>query len=496
VPSESTDPAVVERDALRRKLIDQHLVASTYTQQQFRVLEAIKTSRRVAVHSGHSTGKSFVAADIAIWFKTAFRGSKVITTAPTSRQVSKVLWGELRHRYHSSRLDLGGEMLPSEPLWKFDGNEFAIGFASKDYDPHAMSGFHARHLLVIIDEAAGVSSQVWDACTRLATGEMNTILAIGNPGDSTGPFHDACMENERWKTVHLDSTQHPNVETGVEIIPGAATRAWVDDKLVEYGSEDDPRFQAFVRGYFPDAGSSTVIRPSWVRAAEEREPTDRGPITIGVDVAGFGTDESVIAVFRGASHIKTIASSTLQPVELQAQIINVGLSYTGEDLEICIDADGMGQPVWDAIRKHPTAIDRGWNVVPFQGGLKPDFQPGKKYDARWEQYFNHRAMAWFLLSDALRDGHVSMRPDPSKRTQKQLTSLTYGFAPSGLLKLERKEDLAKRIPDLGSPDRADALAMAFWCYATRGAARRRPDQKRRRRTPGDWRHEFDELVAG
>ena len=89
-----------------------------------------------------------------------------------------------------------------------------------------------------------------------------------------------------------------------------------------------------------------------------------------------------------------------------------------------------------------------------------------------------------------------MRPDPSKRTQKQLTSLTYSFAPSGLLKLERKEDLAKRIPDLGSPDRADALAMAFWCYATRGASRPRPDQKSRRRKSRDWRREFDELVAG
>jgi len=472
------------------------MVCGTYTLQQLRVLDAVKSHRRVAVHSGHSTGKSFVAADIALWYKTAFPGSKVITTAPTTRQVEKVLWGELRQRYRGARVRLGGDMLPVEPMWKFPGNEFAIGFASKDYDPHAMSGFHARHLLIIIDEAAGVSANVWDACTRLATGELNTILAIGNPGDPTGPFHDACLENSRWKAVHLDSLDHPNVTTGEELVPGAATQAWVDDKLAEYGSEDDPRFLAFVRGHFPDAGSSTVIRPSWVRAAEEREPGTKGPVTLGVDVAGFGTDESVIAVFRGASHVKTIASSTLQPVELQARIINEALGHPAAGLEICVDADGMGQPVWDALRKHPTVVENAWNVVPFQGGLKPDFQPGKKYDARWEQYCNHRAMAWFILSDALRDGHVSLRPDPTHRTQKQLTSLTYSFAPSGLLKLERKEDLAKRIPDLGSPDRADALAMAFWCYATRGASRPRPDQKSRRRKSRDWRREFDELVVG
>jgi hypothetical protein len=43
----------------------------------------------------------------------------------------------------------------------------------------------------------------------------------------------------------------------------------------------------------------------------------------------------------------------------------------------------------------------------------------------------------------------------------QLTALEYEYDLKERIKLERKEDLKDRLPQLGSPDRAEALALTF-----------------------------------
>jgi hypothetical protein len=65
-------------------------------EKQEEVIRSVFENARTTVRSCHGVGKTFIAADVAEAFFHAYDDAIVITTAPTQRQVSKILWGYLR----------------------------------------------------------------------------------------------------------------------------------------------------------------------------------------------------------------------------------------------------------------------------------------------------------------------------------------------------------------------------------------------------------------
>ena len=165
-------------------------------------------------------------------------------------------------------------------------------------------------------------------------------------------------------------------------------------------------------------------------------------------------------------------------------LLTLGPRETGA---VVVDADGGGIGLWKDLAAAKV------NVVDFRGGRKPPgYEPGKTHMKRWETDKNCRTMAWFELAAGMRDRKVALIPDPV--TKKQLTAVEYKFDASGLQQLQSKDDkdLRQRL-DGGSPDRADALAMAYWGYVTRGAARRSVTDEKTRRKSRHWAQEFEEM---
>src|SRR5712671_5200377 len=74
----------------------QHVSGETPWEKQREIMQAVVRYTRVAVASANSCGKTFIAARIAAWFLYLYKHSIVITTAPTDRQVSEILWREIR----------------------------------------------------------------------------------------------------------------------------------------------------------------------------------------------------------------------------------------------------------------------------------------------------------------------------------------------------------------------------------------------------------------
>ena len=73
---------------------------------------------------------------------------------------------------------------------------------------------------------------------------------------------------------------------------------------------------------------------------------------------------------------------------------------------------------------------------------------------------------WWNLREALREGDISGLEDAV--TQAQLVSVQYGVNRQGQVVVESKEQMLAK--GRRSPDRADALALAF--AVTKGASRR------------------------
>src|SRR5206468_2695528 len=80
-------------------------------------------------------------------------GSIAITTAPTDRQVKRLLWREIRMGFHASQGFIGGELFDQRLTLADDW--FALGLSTDD--PESFSGWHEERVLVVVDEASGVS---------------------------------------------------------------------------------------------------------------------------------------------------------------------------------------------------------------------------------------------------------------------------------------------------------------------------------------------------
>jgi len=163
---------------------------------------AVVKCRRVARRSGHKVGKSKLAAGLVIWWVCTRSMARGILTAPTSRQVKKALWFEIRRFWQESpKLR---EIMPEPALepetgvrWS-DGREL-FGFTASSADK--VSGPGGPAVFVVVDEASGVPRDVWEALQGIRAGG-GKVLALGNPTQTSGWFYDAF--NERRDGWDLD----------------------------------------------------------------------------------------------------------------------------------------------------------------------------------------------------------------------------------------------------------------------------------------------------
>ena len=273
--------------------------------RQREIMFSVRDTDRTAVPSGFAVGKTWVAARIVLWFLFSFPHSLVITTAPTWRQVENILWAEIRRQHLTSKIGLGGEALRTQI--KIADSWFAIGLSTDE--PSRFQGFHAEHVLLIFDEAGGVSREIWDAAEGQMAGAHARWLAIGNPIALSGPFYDACC-SEPWTTIPISCLDSPNVREGKILYPKLVKKKWVEERKSQWG-EESPLYQSLVLGQFPTASEYALIPSSWVLAANDRPlpetPAEPEQRRIGVDVARSGADLTVF-LLRDGSYVRDIES--------------------------------------------------------------------------------------------------------------------------------------------------------------------------------------------
>ena len=260
------------------------------------ICKSVVNNKRTIVRSGHGIGKSWLMGRLALWFLYCYYPSKVVSTAPTWHQVEKILWGELRKAYMTSRVDLGGKLLQTE--LKLNEDWFAFGLSTsqtneqKDFGAVKMQGIHSPNLLFILDEGAGVPKEIWTASTSLLTGENNKIIAIGNPASPRGEFFEA-FKSPIWNKISISCYDHPNVRQNKTLVQGCVSKEWIEERKIEWG-ENSPLFKAKVLGEFPDEGEDTLIPLSSVEKAVIKEHVWAKSKKLGCDVARFGSDETII----------------------------------------------------------------------------------------------------------------------------------------------------------------------------------------------------------
>lgn len=412
------------------------------------VCDAVTKHRHVGIRSGHGIGKSWLMARLALWFLTVYKPSIVITTAPTARQVEKILWGEIHRAHGSSHIPLGGKLLQTE--LKIDDDNYAIGFSTdtdvsqREFGSAKLQGFHMENLLVLLDEAAGIPMDIWIGLSSLLTGENNRVVAIGNPASPTGPFYDI-FKNPIWHKIQISCYDHPNVKTGKIIVPGAVTQEWIEERKAEWG-ENSPLFTAKVKGDFPTEGTDTLIPLSWVERATNNEDVKKeGAKAIGGDIARFGDDETTIFKAEGNWFDLVEAFKKKDTMETTGRLIKAKTDAGAEF--VAVDDSGVGGGVTDRLR------ELGVNTVPINFGSG---------SSNPERFVNLKAEIFWTLREDMEKGLIRIPNDPV--LVNQLASIKFSITSKGQVKIEGKDEMKKR--GLKSPDRADGLAICHYSRRT------------------------------
>ena len=427
-----------ERDAALRFRSDPALFADMvlragFYDRQNDYARALATHNRIAVLGANGTGKDYATGRLVWWWLATHYPAKVVIMAPTHRQVHDVVWREVRQAYAEAAHVIGGRMQPRASRWEYDDEHFMIGFAVSD--ALAIQGFHSPNLLVVLSEAHGIEQDQIDSIKRL---NPSTIVMTGNPLSASGEFHDAFHQmSDLYETIQISAFDTPLDDPR----PGMVTRDIIAERAIEWG-EDSPLYKASILGQWVEGMDDAVVSLADARAAVDRQSEPHDTAVLGVDVARFGGDASII--YRRAGPVarlvyRRIGASTMELVAAIQNALDEGVT------EVIVDAVGVGAGVYDRLKELRLPV----RITEFQGGMKAR-DPSR--------YSNATAECWWGMAQAFRQGVLDIEDD--RRLIAQVTSRTYSEASDRTIRLESKDDIRKRGGR--SPDEADALAMTYW----------------------------------
>lgn len=418
--------------------------------------------KRVVISSGHKISKSHTAALVAHWFYSSFDDAKVVLTSTTYHQVQNILWDEFRKTRYRSKVVIPGDMhqLASSGFVSEDFRS-ARGFTARE--PEAVAGISGRNLLFILDEASGIPDAIHEAVQGNMAGGATAIM-FSNPTRTSGKFFESFDPSKAafFTTFQVSSEETPNAQTGRRLIPGLATKDFVDEMMAEFG-EDSAFYKIRVKGQFVLSDESKPFSVARITDAENAWPDTpaEGRLHIGVDPAGPGGsgDETGFALRRGNKLLKLYARSGLTEDGIINEIDSLITTYGGEREitddtmpVVSIDREGpIGYQVWLQYRARiDLGLVRKARVVGVRASDKATRRPDIYHLTRDELWGNLEA--WFKNGGAI-------EKDP--KLSKELSTIEWSQNLQGRLKATPKDDIRKLLEGR-SPDRADALALAVW----------------------------------
>lgn len=445
VPVYRQDPVIFVREVLRFEP----------DEWQSRALQDLARSSKVAIKSGQGVGKTSMEAVALLWFICCFPFPRIVATAPTKQQLHDVLWSEVSKWMNRSPL-LSTLLKWTKTYIYMIGNEkrwFAV--ARTATKPENMQGFHEDNMLFIVDEASGVADPIMEAVLGTLSGENNKLLLCGNPTRTSGTFFDAFNSDRalyRCHTVSSADSPRTNKEN-------------IESLIRKYGRESNVVLVR-VFGEFPRQEDDVFIGLSLTERGCMTEPEDIPvkSISFGVDVARYGSNETVIVLniggritlpvtFRGKSLMITVGKI----VKLYRQIIAEYPKYTGK-IVVNIDDTGLGGGVTDRLEevKLEEKLNRMVIVPVNAAGKVPDDVVENGQVKASDLYDNITTYLWATVKTKLEAGEICLEND--NELVAQLSCRKYRLTSRGKIILESKDEMKQR--GVESPDRADAVALS------------------------------------
>lgn len=395
---------------------------------------------RMAVSSGHGIGKSAFTAWLVCWIMATRPNCKGVVTANTANQLETKTWAEItkwmRRSLVADMFDMKATSIVSKESpesWRVDA------LTCREENAESFAGLHAASStpFYIFDEASAIPAAIYEVAEGGLTDGEPMMFLFGNPTRSSGRFYDCFHAKAKFWDIRKVDSRTCHITNKKQI------QQWLD----EYG-EDSDFFRVRVMGEFPNASSAQFIP---TKAVEEAMSRPGGGLRanlaiIGVDVARYGNDETVIFYrigrdgrlpferYRGLSTVEVVS-------KVKAAIARIRrLGF--EEVRVHVDEGGVGGGPVDVLQD-----DGYFEVYGVNFGWSADDPTAYRFkrDEMWGR------MKEWIKNKGLLPQDEGLLAD--------LISPEYEILPNGAIKLESKDSMKKR--GLHSPDIADALALTF-----------------------------------
>lgn len=405
---------------------------------------------RISLQACAGPGKTTVLAwcgwNFLTCYGTPFDHPKGAAVATTAANLKDNLWPEfsawqgrsetLKHQFVWTKERISSRDYPE--TWFLSARSWSKK-ANAEEQGRTLSGLHSRYVLVLVDESGDIPISVLNAAEQaLSTGPVfGKIIQAGNPSSLEGMLYAAANRfRHKWHVIRITADpDDPNRSPRV-------SREWAEQALKDNGGRADPNHWAkvYILGMFPPSSLNALLGIEDVEAAMSRhlhaDAYDFAQKRLGIDIARFGDDRSVIFPRQGLAAFKPVIMRNYKTQDLVARIMKAKATF-GSELELIDDTGGWAAGVIDGLDL------AGVSVIPVNFS-------GKATDPR---YFNIRSQMHFEAAEWVKNGGAL--PDIPELIAEAVAPL-YWFE-GGKFRVEEKEHIKARIGR--SPDLWDAKIL-------------------------------------
>lgn len=397
---------------------------------------------RVAVSSCTGSGKTAIFSMLTFIYLMTLPDCRILITSPSYNQLVRVFYAELT-KWHKRMPEqfqeyfvITRERIDYKNTKRY--HQFASLVTSSVENKESLQGGHAENYIILGDEASGISEEAFDILLgTLSTGEGGRLILASNPVRSSGRFYEIFNRDlGSWKKLYFSAHDSPNVN-----------KEWIKEMEETYGVDSD-LYRMRVLGQFPRVGiaqfiSSDSVEECIKNIAHPQHYTSF-PKVMGVDIARFGDDSTVLVVRQGPKLLDFKVFKGLDTMEVATKVSEFHALH--QTSRIFIDSIGVGAGTFDRLKELRLPVQE---VIVSNKSTEPNI------------YSNLRSQIWGKMREWIYNGAdiPTQAKDKDTNLASQLSSMEFAYNNKMQIQLLSKKEL-KRMGH-PSPDIADALSLTF-----------------------------------
>ncbi len=414
-------------------------VTIPYAPRYPQVHEALETHRFAVLVAHRRFGKTVLAVNHLLKKALLCRRTRGLFAyvAPFRNQAKQIAWSYLKH--YSAPLP-GRRVNEGELSVTLPGGATVRLFGADN--PDALRGLYFDG--VVLDEVAQMKPGLWQEIVQPALADRKgSALFIGTPKGVnlfSELFTHACeamnVDSDKYDPAwvamrfRVDETDALDEEEVARLRRELSESAWRQEMLCDFSASADDALIPI-----------DLVTDACARRVSYAD-VEGLPVVMGVDVARFGSDSSVIYRRQGLQAYPPVVLRSMDNMDLADRIASEIARFSPE--AVFIDA-GQGQGVIDRLRH------LGHEVAEIPFGGKP---------LREGRFLNRRSEMWYGLREWLKAGGcLDASGEHGMRLKAELSAPLYWYDAAGRIVLEPKDRIRERLGF--SPDIADALALTF-----------------------------------